>query len=97
MEHNTFRFSGFRKLEHWLKWVLLDGLVLSNANKELFFKHIETALFTLFTNANEEKLGNLDSRLKLKGHISSLCRKAGQKINALARLNNNLRSNKFIT
>ena len=46
------------------------------------------------TSSNEEKLlGNfLDSKLNFKSHISSLCRKAGQKISALDRLKNYLTS-----
>ena len=39
------------------------------------------------TSSNEEKLLSnlLESKLNFESHISSLCRKAGQKINALAR------------
>ena len=44
------------------------------------------------TSSNEEKLLGifLDSKLNFESHITSLCRKAGQKINALARLKNYL-------
>ena len=46
------------------------------------------------TSSNEEKLLGifLDSKLIFEGHIGSLCRKAGQKISALARLKNYLTS-----
>ena len=46
------------------------------------------------TNSNEEKLFGifLDSKLNFESHIASLCRKADQKINALARLKNHLTS-----
>ena len=46
------------------------------------------------TTSNEEKLLGifLDSKLNFESHIFSLCRKAGQKINALARLKNYLKS-----
>ena len=42
------------------------------------------------TNSHEEKLLGifLDSKLNFKSHIGSLCRKASQKINVLARLKN---------
>ena len=59
-----------------------------------------------FTSSNEEKLLGifLDSKLSFESHIGSLCRKAGQKINALARLKNcltsdqrNLLLNSFMT
>ena len=41
------------------------------------------------TSSNEEKLLGifLECKLKFESHIASLCKKAGQKINALARLN----------
>ena len=44
------------------------------------------------TSSNEEKLLSifLDSKLNFESHIGSLCRKAGQKISALARLKNYL-------
>ena len=44
--------------------------------------------------SNEEKLLSifLESKLNFESHIGSLCRKAGQKISALARLNNYLPS-----
>ena len=47
------------------------------------------------TSSNEEKLLGifLDSKLNFESHIGSLCRKAGQKISALARLKNYLKSN----
>ena len=47
------------------------------------------------TSSNEEKLLGifLDSKLNFESHIGSLCRKAGQKISALARLKNYLTSN----
>ena len=57
------------------------------------------------TSSNEEKLSGifLDSKLNFESHIGSLCRKAGQKINALTRLKNyftsdqrNLLLNSFI-
>ena len=40
------------------------------------------------TSSNEEKLLGipLDSKLNYESHVTSLCRKTGQKINALARL-----------
>ena len=46
------------------------------------------------TSSNEEKLLGifLDSKLNFESHIGSLCRKAGQKISALARLKNYLTS-----
>ena len=46
------------------------------------------------TSSNEEKLLGifLDRELNFESHIGSLCRKAGQKINALARLKNYLTS-----
>ena len=46
------------------------------------------------TSSNEEKLSSilLDSKLNFESHISSLCRKAGRKINALAKLRNYLTS-----
>ena len=46
------------------------------------------------TSSNEEKLLGifLDSKLNFESHIGSLCRKAGQKINVLARLKNFLTS-----
>ena len=46
------------------------------------------------TSSNEEKLVGilLDSKLNFESHIGSLCREAGQKINALARLKNYLKS-----
>ena len=46
------------------------------------------------TSSNEEKLLGmfLDSKLNFESHIGSLCRKAGQKINALVRLKNYLTS-----
>ena len=46
------------------------------------------------TSSDEEKLLGifLDSKLNFQSHIGSLCRKAGQKINALARLKNYLTS-----
>ena len=42
------------------------------------------------TSSNKEKLLGilLNSRLNFESHISSLCRKAGQKVNALASLKN---------
>ena len=42
------------------------------------------------TSSNEKKLLGtfLGSNLNFESHIGSLCRKAGQKINALARLRN---------
>ena len=42
------------------------------------------------TSSNEEKLLGIfpGSKLNFESHIGSLCRKAGQKINALARLKN---------
>ena len=45
------------------------------------------------TSSNEEKLLGifLDSKLNFESHIDSLCRKAGNKINALARLKNYLK------
>ena len=51
------------------------------------------------TSSNEEKLLSvfLDNKLNFESHIGSLCRKAGQKISALARLKNYLRSKKFTT
>ena len=44
------------------------------------------------TSSNWEKLLSifLDSKLNFESHVGSLCRKAGQKINALARLKNAL-------
>ena len=50
------------------------------------------------TSYNEEKLLGifLDSKLKFESHIGSLCRKAGQKISALARLKNYLNQSKEI-
>ena len=44
------------------------------------------------TSSNEEKLLGIfqDSKLNFESHIISLCRKANQKINALARLKNYL-------
>ena len=49
------------------------------------------------TSSNEEKLLGifLDSKLNFESHIASLCRKANQKINALARLNNYLTTNQI--
>ena len=46
------------------------------------------------TSSNEEKLLGifLESKLNFESHIGSLCRKAGQKISALARLKNYLPS-----
>ena len=46
------------------------------------------------TSSNEEKLLGifLDSKLNFESHIGSLCRKADQKISALARLKNYLTS-----
>ena len=46
------------------------------------------------TSSNEEKLLGifLDSKLNFESHIGSLCRRAGQKISALARLKNYLSS-----
>ena len=46
------------------------------------------------TSSNEEKLLGifLDSKLNFESHIGSLCKKAGQKISALARLKNYLTS-----
>ena len=46
------------------------------------------------SSSNEEKLLGtfLDSKLNFESHIGSLCRKAGHKINALARLKNYLTS-----
>ena len=46
------------------------------------------------TSSNEEKLLGIfpDSKINFESHISSLCRKAGQKISALARLKNYLTS-----
>ena len=50
------------------------------------------------TSSNEEKLLGifLESKLKFESHIASLCKKAGQKINALARLKNYLTSDQRI-
>ena len=44
------------------------------------------------TSSNEEKLLgiSLDTKLNLERHIASICRNAGQKVNALARLKNYL-------
>ena len=44
------------------------------------------------TSSNEEKLLGifLNGKLNLESHMGSLCRKAGQKISALARLKNYL-------
>ena len=49
------------------------------------------------TSSNEEKLLGifLDSKINFESHIASLCRKANQKINALARLNNYLTTNQI--
>ena len=46
------------------------------------------------TSFNKEKLLGifLDRKLNFKSHIRSLCRKAGQKINTIARLKSNLTS-----
>ena len=46
------------------------------------------------TSSNEEKLLGIfpDSKLNFESHIASLCRKAGQKINTLARLKNYFKS-----
>ena len=46
------------------------------------------------TSPNEEKLLGifLDNKLNFESHVGSLCRKAGQKISALARLKNYLTS-----
>ena len=46
------------------------------------------------TSFNKEKLLGifLDRKLNFKSHIHSLCRKAGQKINTIARLKSNLTS-----
>ena len=46
------------------------------------------------TSSNEEKLLGifLDTKLNFESHIGSLCGKAGQKINALARLKNYITS-----
>ena len=48
----------------------------------------------IISNSNEEKLpGNLvDNKVNFESHVGSLWRKAGQKINALARLKNYLTS-----
>ena len=47
------------------------------------------------TSSNEEKLLGilLDSKLNFENYLSSLCRKSGQKLNALGRLRNYLISN----
>ena len=46
----------------------------------------------VINNSNEEKLLGIkiDTKLSLENHVSSLCKKASQKLHALARIVNNM-------
>ena len=50
------------------------------------------------TSSNEEKILGipLDSKLNFDSHITSLCKKAGQKLSALARINHYLTKDKLL-
>ena len=41
--YGFLKFSGGRIVEHYLKWIQVDGLVPPNTKKELFFKSIRLA------------------------------------------------------
>ena len=94
---NTNTNSVIEKVEHntkaLLEWFKNNGL---KANPDKFHlilsdsdnKHsIEIDDVTIFNSNNEKLLGiNIDNKLSFDHHVAELCRKASQKLHALARM-----------
>ena len=68
-------------------------LLLSSKDENI---SIKVGTETIFNSQSEKLLGiTIDNNLTFKGHVSNLCKKANQKLNALARISHYMSSDKL--